>query len=371
MFGSRQVGLSLVEMAVVLAVFGALAVGVLGITALTSERNRFNEASVSLDRVERALIAFVESNWRMPCPDTSGTATNPGDGLENCNGSDTAGQVPYRTLGLAEPSLDPWRRPIVYAVDRRLTTVSPQQAFRYEFCQRLRIQSSELNTDFLHTALDDFSGARRNLAYVLLSGGGQDRSGNGSRIDQLIPAGATRALKVDDQRPGTSSDDRYLASSLFVLSGRLRCVGALVSVNATENEVIAARLTHRNIQLSADNAQGAIDGVSRQLTAASLQIVNASASVAAAAATAIGAVGQGLMGNAAALASFKGAVAGAAAAVASIAAASVGIDQALSDRSDMRERLTILQTYTSEIERLCAGARASVVAAKHQASECP
>ena len=367
--GRHQGGLSLLEMAVALAVFGALAVGVLGITALTSERNRFTESLVELDRLERALIAFVETNWRLPCPDTSGSEINLGTGVENCAGSSSVGQLPYRTLGLAEAPLDPWRRPIVYAVDRRLTTVTPQQAYRYEFCQRLRINSREFDASFLHTALDDFSGARRNLAYVLLSGGGQDRSRNGSRIDQLITAGSTRALKVDDQRSENSSDDRYLASSLFVLSGRLRCLGALVSVNATENEIIAARLTHRNIQLSADNTQGAIDGVGRQLAAAALQIVNGTASLASAIATGIGAVGQGLMGNAAALASFKGAIAGAA--VAAVATAAVAIDEALSDRNDMRDRLSVLQTYTSEIETLCAGARQSVNLAKNQASECP
>jgi prepilin-type N-terminal cleavage/methylation domain-containing protein len=366
-----QQGLTLVEMAVALAVFGALAVGVLGITSLTSERNRFNESAESLDRLERALIAYVETNWRLPCPDISGTETNPGNGVESCASPATQGQIPFRTLGLSEPPLDPWRRPFVYAVDRRLTTVAPAQQYRYEFCQRLRINSGDFQVSQLHTLPESLSGTQRNLAYVMLTGGGRDLSGNGSRIDQLVPVGATRALRVDDQQPGSISDDRYLASSLFVLSGRLRCGGALVSVNATENEIIAARLSHRNIQLSVDNAQSNIDGVSRQITSGALQIVNATAGVAAAAATAINAVGQGLVGNGAALASFGGAVVGAAAAVSSLVSAAIAIDGARASKAAMEARLSLLSTYTNDIERLCAGAETAVTAAKHNVSACP
>lgn len=366
----RQTGLSLIEMAVVLAVFGTLTVGALGITSLTSERNRFNEAAQTLDRLERALVAYVETNWRLPCPDTSGTDTNPGDGVENCSANRTDGQFPYRTLGLAEAPLDPWSRPLVYAVDRRLTTATSAQQYRYELCQRLRLNSGLFVNTELHSTIDDLTGDRRNLAYVLLSGGGRDRRGNGSRIDQLITVGGTRALHVDDQRTATSSDDRYLASSLFALSGRLRCGGALVSVNATENEIIAARLTHANIGLSADNAQSQINGVSRQITMGALQIVNSTASVATAAATAIAAVGQMLLGNAGA-ASFAGAVAGAAAAVSALVAAAIAIDDARNDRTAMQARLVTLKTYTNDIERLCTGARTTVTEAKNQASECP
>jgi len=368
----RQSAFSLIEMAIALAVLGSLTAGVLGVVSLTSERGRYTDAAASLARVERALITFVEENWRLPCPDTTGTETSPGSGGENCLAGDTLGQVPYRTLGLAEPPLDPWQRPMFYAVDRRLTTATLAQSYRYELCQRVRGLSAGTDTAFLHTTTDGaVAGGTHNLAYVLLSGGGSDATESGSRIDQLQAVGSTYRLLIDDFSGPGITGDRYVSSSLFAFAGRLRCPGTLVAANALENEVIAAALTYRNIQLSVDIAQGNIDGVSRQIASASLQIINGVAGVAAAAATAINAAGQGLLGNAAALASFGGAVAGAAAAVASITAAAIQLDEAISSISDMEARKALLATYLNDVERLCSGSILTLDQAKDEVSPCP
>jgi len=368
----RQQAFSLIELAIALAVLGSLTAGVLGIVSLTSERNRYNEAAVSLARVEQALLSFVEENWRLPCPDTSGTETNAGNGIENCAaGGVGRGGVPYRTLGLTQAPLDPWQRPMAYAVDRRFTTL-PGPQYRYEFCQRLRAASASLDDSFLHSQPLGIGGTRRNLAYVLLSGGGRDASGDGSRIDQLQSStSGTDVLLIDDYRDEGVTGDRYVTASLFALAGQLRCPGILMAVNATENEVIAAALTYRNIELSVDIAQGNIDAVGRQITTAALQLVNATATVAAAAATAINAVGQGLVGNAAALASFGGAVVGAAAALASAVAAAIDIAEAIEDKAAMEARLLILQSYLNDVSRVCEAGRVSVDAAKDGVSACP
>jgi prepilin-type N-terminal cleavage/methylation domain-containing protein len=362
-------GFSLLEMAVALMVMGSLTAGVLGVMTLTTQRSNYNEAAAVIQRAEQALLSFVEENWRLPCPDTSRGSDfiDLGVGLENC-GAEAVGQLPFRTLGLSEPVLDPWRRPLAYAVDTRFTSATAAQEYRYRLCQALQQRSRTVNQNYLHSLQGGTTST--NLAYALVSGGGRDASGDGSRIDQLLEFGNTYQLRIDDYQGAGVSGDQYTAVSLYALAGRLRCPGEMVAVNSLENEVIAARLTRQNLALSVDIAQGNIDGVSRQITLASLQIVQGSVGVASAAASLINAIGQGLVGNVPALISAGAAVASAAAAVVAIVAAAIDLDEAINAIPDMEERLEILESYLADALRVCEGARALVIELKGSSQSC-
>lgn len=362
-------GFTLVELAVAIAITGALSAGVLGVVSLSTQRANHVEAERTIHKVEDALITYARANGRLPCPDTTGTETAIGDGLQNCASPEASGQLPYRTIGLPNPPLDPWQRPLVYAVDTRLM-LNPGHEYRYDFCQSLRA-NAEAGVSDTHLHSFQSGTARENLAYVLLSGGYRDTSDNESRIDQLQPYFNTRRFNVDDYGDQGVSDDQYAFASLYGFSSTLRCPGELVSTNAIENEIIAARLTLANLQLSVDTAQGNIDGVARQITMAGVQILIGSVNVAAAAASLINAIGMDLSGGGGSLsAAAAAAVAGAAAGVAAITAAAIDIDDAVSMKQQMEDRLQVLETFQQDAWNLCEGARLEVVSIKGDSESC-
>lgn len=359
-------GFSLVELAVSLSILAVLSASVLISVNIAVERAKLKESSSTAAELERALLTYVEQNWRFPCPDTSGSEIAPGDGEENCTSH--SGNVPYKTLGFTEAPLDPWRRPYLYSVDTRLTAGG--LTYRYSFCQLLRANSRQINANYLHSLVGSPVSPGANLAYVMLSGGRGDSDLNGSYIDQLKSSGVTRGLVTDDYSGDGISNDVYLSSSLLMLSGRLRCPGTIVSANTLENELIAARLTYQNLGLSVDRVDNEIGDINVQIQMAIVQIVQGSVSVVSAASTLIAATGQVLIGNGAALSAAIAAGVAAAAAVSSITASSIELSEAQSSKSEMEARQITLQSFLTDTQNLCDGAKNRVQTIKGSSSLC-
>jgi len=121
-------GFSLIEIAIVLVILAILAVS-LGspIAGMVDLRHR-EDTGQNLQKVETALVSFVSSVRRLPCP-ANGALTN-GDvnwGLEVRSASGvcdamTTGVVPWRTIGLTPAdAVDGWRSLITYRVALNLT----------------------------------------------------------------------------------------------------------------------------------------------------------------------------------------------------------------------------------------------------------
>lgn len=114
----RHRGFTLVELAVVLAIFGLL-LGILVIPLSTQvDQQRIGETERQLAAVREALMGFAIANGRLPCPASavvpSGTA---GAGTENKPAAAcgiTHGVVPWATLGV--PETDPWGWRFTYRV---------------------------------------------------------------------------------------------------------------------------------------------------------------------------------------------------------------------------------------------------------------
>jgi prepilin-type N-terminal cleavage/methylation domain-containing protein len=115
---NRRQGFTLVELAVVLAIFGLL-LSILVIPLGTQvDQQRIGETERQLSAVREALIGFAIANGRLPCPANpatpSGTA---GAGTENKPAAACAvaeGAVPWTTLGV--PETDAWGRRLTYRV---------------------------------------------------------------------------------------------------------------------------------------------------------------------------------------------------------------------------------------------------------------
>ncbi|MFN3595395.1 MAG: type II secretion system protein, partial [Thiobacillaceae bacterium] len=104
-----EAGLTLVEMALVLAIIGLMAALFLPMMSSMREAQQIKETRAKLAAIDAALVRFVMLNDRLPCPaDGALPETDPNAGLEltldgQPDGCDpivrTRAVVPWRTLG--------------------------------------------------------------------------------------------------------------------------------------------------------------------------------------------------------------------------------------------------------------------------------
>jgi prepilin-type N-terminal cleavage/methylation domain-containing protein len=127
-------GFSLVEMAVVLVIFGFILS--LGLSSYTVQRNLQNASATraSLQLITEALYGFTVLNGRLPCPSTQADPTNADYGVEDASctaGYASEGYLPWKTLGVDQTdawgsvrtdSTSPWNGYWRYRVDRNFTT---------------------------------------------------------------------------------------------------------------------------------------------------------------------------------------------------------------------------------------------------------
>ena len=128
---AAQHGFSLLEMAIVLVVFGLLASGLLKGLSAHREQTRINEARQQLATVREALIGFALANGRLPCPAKPELATGSESAgsealscIPDCLNADATctlrqGILPWQTLGLE--ATDPWGNRLTYFADKNFT----------------------------------------------------------------------------------------------------------------------------------------------------------------------------------------------------------------------------------------------------------
>lgn len=122
-------GFSLIEVTIILFILGLMIAGTIAPLALSIEQSRKNETEKQIENIEDAILGFVLTNQRLPCPDcptgsgVGACAGNEDDGLEDISagqctlGDETVitGNIPWTTLGVT--GTDSWGRLIQYSVD--------------------------------------------------------------------------------------------------------------------------------------------------------------------------------------------------------------------------------------------------------------
>ncbi len=116
----KQQGFTLVEMAIVLVIFGLVLSALLLPLRAQREQAAQTQTSNSLDNAKQALLGFAQANGRLPCP---ATATSQGIASPSTSGACTVQQgfLPAATLGIQPVDsqglvIDAWNNPIRYAV---------------------------------------------------------------------------------------------------------------------------------------------------------------------------------------------------------------------------------------------------------------
>lgn len=121
----NESGFTLIEIAVVLVIFGVLLGSVIGTFAERIETTRRDNTKSQLEDIKSAILGFASANGRLPCP-----ATTTSTGKEQPEGGSSAatpctlqhGFVPGKTLGINAAYnrdhlvIDAWGNPIRYSV---------------------------------------------------------------------------------------------------------------------------------------------------------------------------------------------------------------------------------------------------------------
>lgn len=113
-------GFTLVEMAIVLVIFGLLIAGLLSPLSTQVELKRTKETEVILDEAKEALIGYAITNKFLPCPDVNAVPTG-AEGARNAVNECAVleGILPWQLLGLR--GQDAWGRYIKYRVSTDFT----------------------------------------------------------------------------------------------------------------------------------------------------------------------------------------------------------------------------------------------------------
>lgn len=119
----KQLGFSLIELAIVLFIVTLLLGGLLPTVSSQMEQQHRNETRKQLDEIQQALIGFSLANGRLPCPAdgtiprgqaNAGQEAITGTICSNIINAASWGVLPWATLGVSET--DAWGRRFTYRV---------------------------------------------------------------------------------------------------------------------------------------------------------------------------------------------------------------------------------------------------------------
>lgn len=113
-------GFTLAEMAVVVLLIGiAMTMGLKMVTA-TLQNTAISETRGKQERIRTALIGYLRTHGRLPCPDRDTTPDGNENAACNANAAQGYGVIPWVTLGMSRDDvLDGWGNYFAYRVANR------------------------------------------------------------------------------------------------------------------------------------------------------------------------------------------------------------------------------------------------------------
>lgn len=313
----RELGWTLVELALSLAVLGLVVLG--GVWLFQARQTVVLQAQQvdAAAQARDALLMYWRVHKRLPCADTDG------DGWEEA-ACGAIGRLPYKTLGLPTLAVAELR----YGVQRALP-VGPVDT--YDLSERAdRFRPSELDPLTLSFAPRSFGhenvvdvcaaltdgktgaarsqslavqapgGARQAVAAVIVAPGAGDRDGDGGVFDGLnaIASAADPTFESPDftAEQARRNDDRVVAVAVDDAYQRLGCPAGLgVLGHGHFNTATSAIVIHKSMQDYRQQLQILSDLAGASITSATAGIVSATAGLASAVAASLDAIAWSIL----------------------------------------------------------------------------
>lgn len=213
----RQLGFSLMEMAIVLTIVGLLMAGLLPTLSGQIEVQRRNETTKQLNEIRDALFGYAVINGKLPCPTYTADPTDASYGVApaTCTAAPTAeGYLPWKTLGITE--MDAW------GVKRIGTTSDWKGYWRYrvdrQFASAVTISTTTLDSLVVRDAAGAALTANSERPVAIVYSTGPD----------LIPSGLNTGAFNDEYQsdaPSTDFDDMLIWFSRPQLINRMVAAG--------------------------------------------------------------------------------------------------------------------------------------------------
>jgi len=237
----RSAGMTLVELAVVVAIIGLLSVVVSAGYSDAAAQSVATTAKADAEAARQAIRAFALRNKRLPCPDLSATGDLAREGHNGtCPSGAQVGWLPYESLGLTRPDR---QRRLRYAVGRQdadlvappavasvRTDLDGSIRFRAALAAAARLPAST-NRPFLtgpgsSASPEDCGFVQSNPAYALIAPV-TDRDGNSpvptgfDGINVGMAVSNQNCIAAPSRRATADNDDVVVAESASALLGWL------------------------------------------------------------------------------------------------------------------------------------------------------
>ena len=214
---NRSRGFTLVEIAVVMVLIGIVMTMGLKMVVSTLENASFSETKSKQERIKLALLGYLRTNGRLPCPDNSVGDTTVATGIETspCNtaAADGYGVVPWQTLGISRDSvIDGWGNYFTYRVANGMTLknwTAKTDAATHLTVNELKTPTAALLIQELDAAGTALSPTIANAVVVILSHG---KNGFGAKTTKVVAR-----LPTADIAAGGEMTNATVGTAAFVL----------------------------------------------------------------------------------------------------------------------------------------------------------
>jgi type II secretory pathway pseudopilin PulG len=384
----RMAGYSLVEMAVALVVLGMVLTGLVTYWRWQAHHEVTQQVRTDMDEVNAALLAYVQANHRLPCPDTDGDGTEGAAGT--CPVGAVVGRFPWKTVGVFGPAA----RDMRYGVYRKPNAADPrldvdltlsQDRFPplvaqgvplgadelllgrrnlIDFCRALDIPARAaaagstapaVEADRLSVWSPGQPASRRNVAYVLAHGGLADADGDGAKLDgsNATATDAAPAFELPTRAPSENYDDVVVAGTFEGLFAELDCGAGLSAIGHSHaNAALTSAMLRQGIRDYRRQLQLLADAAGASVASATAGSLSAASGLSKAIATSLDATSVMLVSQGTAAAILAPAVAAIAANTAATVTAAASLAKAIAFKVEADQRYANVAPLVTLAENL-------------------